>query len=102
MLDTLNSTDFAPHLGEVCLLLQQEAFVEVILDRVTEKPLARMQRPDVRMPFSLLFKTRPGCPWEGGVFTLRVPGMADIPGVYVSRVLCTDVEPASLFQAIFN
>jgi len=104
MLEQLHSGDFSPHLGKRCLLECGEVTIETVLASVSDKPQSRhpMAAAVSRTPFSLQFRGAPDCPWSDGVFTLKIEGMEEIPGVFVNRVMNLDPTPASVFQAVFN
>lgn len=104
MLERLSSGDFFPHLGRQCLLQCGDVVIETVLDSVGDNPLAAhpFAPAGSRIPFTLRFRGAPDAPWNDGVFTLRIEGMAEIPGVYVNRILNIGPVPGSLFQAVFN
>jgi hypothetical protein len=104
MLGQLSSGDFSRFLGQRCLLQCGDVVIETVLDSVSDNPLAAhpFAPAGSRIPFTLLFRGAPDSPWNDGVFTLRVEGMAEIPGVYVNRILNVGPTPGSLFQAVFN
>lgn len=102
MLEGLQGGDFAPYIGRPCRLECDEIAIDTVLDAVDKHPGAGLPRtaPGSRIPFVLLLRGAPDCPWESGTFTLRIEGMAGIPGIYVNRVM--HAGPDSLFQVIFN
>lgn len=109
MLDTLRREDFLPHLGQPCELVSGDIVIAAEIRQILDKPLAQNPRAaaDRRTPFSVLLRAAVDCPHGDGIYTLKLaasdaaPGVA-IAGIFVSRVLNTDPEPASLFQAVFN
>ncbi|MDT4292122.1 hypothetical protein RO575_21365 [Methylomonas sp. MO1] len=103
MIGELHSRYFSPFLGQPCLLENGTIMIATVLERVDEKPAARQPTAESRRtPFALLLKGDADCPHLDGVFTLRIAGALEVSGIYLTRVLNTGPQPASLFQAVFN
>ena len=104
MLEALRSGDFVPHIGKPCRLTCGEVVIDTVLDAVGDNPLARhpLAGADSRMPFTLVLRGDADCPWGDGTFALHIDGMAEIPGVFINRILNVGPVSGSLFQAVFN
>jgi hypothetical protein len=105
MLATLRAHDFQSLKNAPCkLTIAEDCDIEIELMNIIEKPNAgiSLNNPDVRIPFSLLFKTSLEQAFDGDYCHFHHPSLGILENLSISRILPPDPqEQAAWYQIVF-
>ncbi len=106
MLDQVKADQFKSLIGKEFEAIRKGDNENILmtLEKVSENENCKMPdaSPDVRTPFSLLFKSSAVFAVESEVCTIKHEGMDDLENVFINRVIPPNQEDSdSWYEAVF-